>query len=933
MCLLALIGSTIGNAQSPLKASHEITIEGLSMMSNVVIVQLAPGTDVFSPERALPVGVRYAGRLLAPERTVLYSSSFRKSNSSLASLLKAEDALTRVVYVQFDGPVDPRRMAERLQKQAAISFAEPWYVAQTQAAPNDPMFNSQDALAVMGLSQAWDEELGVETKVIAISDNGTYQGHDDLVGNLWTNTSEIAGNGLDDDNNGFIDDHRGYNFTYLEDGTDPGNTTNNRNQGHGTRVAGISSATMNNSIGMAGVGGKCRFFPLKTAMTTGGGIIYGYQSLMYAADMGFSVVNASWGITKPPSVVDQAVIDYCLAKGITITASAGNHGNGLSGDGWNLLNFPSAYDGVLGVGETSTQDQITTSSGLGHNAGVVAPGKNAVSTEASGGYGTNNTGTSFAAPMAAGVAGLVRSKWPMLTPRQVNAHLRQTADNIDSKNPGYEAVLPRRLNAAQALRIEPMSQPSLRIESVTRTHTDGRPAVRYSDGDTLDFTYVLVNDLGSTQSLSISLLASISNGWNATIVSSNVQTSAIGSGQSRSVGVFRVAILRTAPLPLIFSLHCEDDGGYEDELLDYLYPSSRMSTMQNDALAYSVGDDGTFGFSSGLLTRQGIGFNWTRGYWLLSPSGMILSESNSKVVKGFDNLTNRSGFVAEKQFIEPNPESGVMVDENEPIGVRVHQRFTFPNETDAATVMSISLENRSASALTDLAAGYYFDWDVGNAGADNFTRLAPEALPTTFRELGAAQLFARAGVDAVVVCAVVSTEPSFESQAAGMMLWDMVDDQDGLTDSDVLQLLSSGTSIQTAVVGDACGVLGMRFPGELAPGARHSFMIVIGVGATASEASELVRRTILEPNSVIEVGGSTIRLYPNPAASSIVVEHSEFTSKIQIINATGQIVLQTNVAFGMQETVLDVSSLSAGSYTVASSSMSSVSTQRMVVVR
>ena len=320
---------------------------------------------------------------------------------------------------------------------------------------------------------------------------------------------------------------------------------------------------------------------------------------------------------------------------------------------------------------------------------------------------------------------------------------------------------------------------------------------------------------------------------------------------------------------MIFQLICEDDGGYEDRLLDYLPPPSGMTTFENDALVYSAGDDGTFGFSSNLATRQGIGFSWKEGYWLLSPSGFLLSENDEIVVQGYDNLTNRSSFIAEKSLEGAERERGIMIDANDKLGVRVEHRYTFPSRDEPVAVISISIENRSDRTMNDLAAGFYFDWDVGYAGQNNFTRLAPEALPDTFKELGVAQLFDRNNVDAAVVCAAVTNETSFAAQSAGMMLFDIVDDFDGLTEADVILLLNSGTSIQTSQVGDACGVIGMRFPGSLPAGERRDFMVVIGVGDNAFAASELVKKTILEPNSVEETTNGPLGSVPEPCIEQV----------------------------------------------------------------
>ena len=677
---------------------------------------------------------------------------------------------------------------------------------------------------------------------------------------------------------------------------------------------------------------------MKTARIDGGGIIYGYQSLLYSADMGFDVVNTSWGVIKPPSPIDVSVIEYCLAKGLVVVASAGNHGNGQSGAGWGLLNFPSAYDGVIGVGETDSQDKLIQSTGLGLNSTVMAPGNHAMATTIGGSYtGSSTTGTSFASPLAAGVAALIKSKFPSLTARQVAAQLRRTADRIWEQNPLYAAVLPGRVNARRAVTTDPMSQPALRISEVTRLHTDGRSADRFAAGDTLLLDYTLTNDLGATQDLVVTLGIAEDDGWSVTILDSFVESDAIGPGSSAEVGQFRIVVNSTSALPLILSLLCQDEGSYEESLLDYLPTPGGMTTMSNESLVYSVGDDGTFGFSNALATRKGIGFNWLAGYWLLSPSGFLFTEGGDRVLKAYNNVTNRSEFSVEKPFTDPERERGVMSDRNVPsereIGVRIHQRYTFPSPTSLSTVVTVTIENRSDQDIQDVTGGYFLDWDVGHAGQSNFTRLAPEALPTTFREVGVAQLFDRDNVDAAVVCAVVTNETQFEAQSAGMMLSDYVDDGDGITDQDVLTMLGSGTSIQTTNTGDACGVIGMAFPGTLAPGSTRSFMMVIGVGATAEDAATVVRETILEPNSVHETPELFSAVRPNPASSDVVVEHDALVKQISIVDGLGHVLAEYKVDPSSISTRLDVSSLATGAYYVVLKTENSSQASPLMVVR
>ncbi|RPI67437.1 MAG: hypothetical protein EHM43_08155 [Ignavibacteriae bacterium] len=942
LTLLVVAVSVFGLArsQTALSTAPIVTVNGKPMLGGILMIQLRQGADVHHIADLLPAGVELVSQLLTPDRTVLYGGGLRRTSigQQYRDLLSAEDRLTRSVIVRYAGPILPTAMARQVLKDPNVVVAEPYYVAQEQAVPNDPLFAQQNAMVTMKVAAAWVLHPGDPNVVIAISDNGVDQNHEDLAGSLWTNTGEVPNNMVDDDGNGAVDDYQGYNFAWQDDGTQPGNTANNRSGGHGTKVAGIAGATVNNSKGMAGVAGRCKIFPMKTARADGGGIVYGYQSLIYAAQQGFKVVNCSWGVVKAPSPIDQAVIDYCLANGLVVVSSAGNHGNGSSGDGWDELNFPSAYDGVIGVGETMTNDIATQTSGLGKNAAVMAPGRNAWATTSGGGYTNADTeGTSFAAPMASGIAALVRSKYPDLSPRQVGALLRRTADDISAKNSGLGDMVSGRVNAQRALATDPASTAALRIVETVITHTNGTPADRFEYGDTLLLSVSLINDLATTGEMSYTLSISDGNSWSVAFVKDAATSEPIASGSTRLVGPFKIVVNSFTDLPCIFDLRMADDATYDDDALIYMMPSPIMSTMSNASLVYSVGDDGTFGYSSSLTSRQGIGFNWKPSQALISPSGFLLSEGGTRALKAYNNLTNTSDFTAEKRFIVPDRERGVMSDANvsapKKIGVRVAQRFTFPSADAAATVISVNIENTTASDLTDLAAGYFLDWDIGYAGQSNTTRSAPEALPVSFREMGAAQLFAREGVPAVVVCAAVSAELSFEPQSAGMMLGQYIDDGDGITDADVIMFLSSGETIQTTQTGDACGVSGMRFPGVTAPGQVRSFMIVIGVGATEEEATTLVRETIEDPSSVAENAGGLFRIAPNPTSDRVeilgIVEPFVWT----LVDMMGTVVNGGRVDTSSSLSHVDVTLLPTGRYQLVITDGHGVRSTPLVILR
>ena len=915
-CLVATFAATAGTiGEAPI-----IKHDGLSMLGGILVVRLQSGANIHDPQSSLPDGYTIVERFLAPFQTVLYGGNMRaKSTSTVSDLMSAEERLVRTVVVQYGGPIHPYQAVAALLKDPRVEFAEPYYVGEQHALPNDPLVSQQGALNVMQMSQAWDIERGSGEIVIGISDNGVDQLHEDIRNSLAVNPLEVPNNGVDDDGNGYIDDYNGYNFAAASDGTLPGNTYNEGGDGHGTKVAGIACASTNNGMGIAGIGYNCRMFPMKTALANVGGIIYGYQSLIYAGLRGFDVVNCSWGLAKPWSPVDQSVIDYCLANDVVIVASAGNHGDAGSDEAWTLLNFPASYDGVMGVGETTTNDDVTTASGLGRNAMVMAPGNRALTTAVGGGYTSSGvTGTSFAAPMGAGLAGLVRSKFPQLTARQVITHIRLATDDIDGKNPAEANVLPGRLNGLKALSTSPLSRAGFRIAEIVRRSPNGEIVERFGAGDTLDITYTLINDLGPSGDVTFSLDVAMSNGWNVITPTTNITHGVVPTGTKITVGPFRVRLLSVNQKPIQLRVNIFE-GSNEDALLDHMLAPSLMSTMQNERLAYSIGDDGTFGFSNSTAYRQGIGFTWTNKEWLLSPSGLIFSEGNSRALHAFDNNLNTSDFKVDKSFTEPQREKGILTDQgigSREIGVRVGLRCTFPAPDAQATVIEVDIENRSSVNLSDVAAGLFLDWDIGYAGQNNRTRLAPEALPVSFRETGEAQLFERDGIDATVICAALTSEIEFQAQSAGMLLWQIVDDSDGLTDADIVTLLSSGASIQTTETGDVCGVIGMKFPGSLAPGGRRKFMIVITVGATSEEAAALMQQTILEPNSVNEGGPSRLFVSPNPVNDVVVISTPAGAERVRIIDIAGRISMDESLTEGSSTISLPTTHLPAGSYMV-----------------
>jgi subtilisin family serine protease len=253
--------------------------------------------------------------------------------------------------------------------------------------------------------------------VVAVVDTGVDYTHPDLDANIWTNSGEIAGDGIDNDGNGFIDDIRGWDFT---------NRDNNPmdDDGHGTHVAGTIAAERN-GFGVTGVAYDAKIMPVKVLGPDGGSYADVAAGIRYAANNGAQVINLSLGGSFSSSVVSDAVRYAVVEKGAVVVMAAGNQG--LSQPGF-PANLARTYG--IAVGAVDRSDRLASFS---NRAGrtpldyVVAPGVGIRSTTPDNTYSSYN-GTSMAAPHVAGVVALMRSANPTLSPAQIENLLIQTAN-------------------------------------------------------------------------------------------------------------------------------------------------------------------------------------------------------------------------------------------------------------------------------------------------------------------------------------------------------------------------------------------------------------------------------------------------------------------------------------------------------------------------
>ncbi|MEG4495252.1 S8 family serine peptidase [Microcoleus sp. D3_18_C4] len=299
-------------------------------------------------------------------------------------------------------------------------------------ATRDPMVNSLWGLNNTGQTggrvdadidapEAWRIQTGSKAVTVAVIDSGGDYRHQDLAANTWRNTREIAGNGVDDDRNGFVDDVYGYDFIN-RDG-DPMD-----DNGHGTHVAGTIGAVGNNNIGVVGVNHNVSLMHLKFLGSDGfGNTLDAVRAVDYATRMGAKVINASFGGGGYSQAMFDA-ISQANNAGVLFVGAAGNDANNNDSN----PAFPASYNvpNIISVAATDHNDQLAWFSNYGRNSvDLGAPGVNILSTLPGNRYGSFQ-GTSMAAPHVAGAAALLLAQKPNQSPVQLKNILMESADRV-----------------------------------------------------------------------------------------------------------------------------------------------------------------------------------------------------------------------------------------------------------------------------------------------------------------------------------------------------------------------------------------------------------------------------------------------------------------------------------------------------------------------
>jgi len=306
-----------------------------------------------------------------------------------------------------------------LKNNPQVEYAEPDYEIQLEATPNDPYFGRLYGMNKISAPQAWDKFTGSSSVIVGLIDSGIDYNHTDLRGNMWINPGEVAGNGVDDDSNGYIDDVYGWDF--INNDNDPMD-----DNGHGTHCAGTIAGVGNNGIGVAGVAWQGKLAALKIANSKGSlNVSNAIKALNYANTKGFPITSNSWG---GPSY-SQSLKDTINASTSLFIAAAGNNGQ-LDND--IAPTYPASYncDNIISVAATDSNDNLPIFSHYGKTSvDLSSPGADIWSCSPGNSY-KYLSGTSMATPFVAGAAALLKGYKPNLSRDDIKNRILKTIDLI-----------------------------------------------------------------------------------------------------------------------------------------------------------------------------------------------------------------------------------------------------------------------------------------------------------------------------------------------------------------------------------------------------------------------------------------------------------------------------------------------------------------------
>lgn len=476
--------------------------------------------------------------------------------------------------------------------QPRIMTAERDYLVFPTVVPDDSSFGNLWGLNNTGQTggladadidapEAWEITTGTREVLVAVIDTGLDRNHPDLAANAWKNPREVAGNGVDDDGNGFVDDVYGWDFF--------ANDNNPIDEGsHGTHCAGTIGAVGNNRAGIAGVCWQVSLVGIRFLGPSGGTTSDAIECVNYSTSLGVDLTSNSWGGGGSSTLLREAIEDAGVDQ-ILFVAAAGNDGT----DNDSAPHYPSNYpsENIISVASTTASDTRSSFSNYGlTSVDLAAPGSAIYSTVPGPSYGTLS-GTSMATPHVTGALALAKGIAPLIGAQDLKAKLMSTADRL----PAFTGltVSGARLNARSLVESVAGPYPLLTVTRVTELPGGNGDGIQ-NPGESLAIEFSVINR--GTQAAA-DVVATLASGAGSAsryqITQGFVEIGTLQPGEaSPAAGSFRVIAQAATPTPYTEEMVVSLRYGMPQQLQVqrfnlHLYTSSvvsgRVTDLEDDA--------------------------------------------------------------------------------------------------------------------------------------------------------------------------------------------------------------------------------------------------------------------------------------------------------------------------------------------------------------
>lgn len=925
-CLSVIFLSVAGVAQTTYKLAPNITANDYLPNSIIIKVKDAfrpmcteQGVNIPALQKSFStIGMTMVGKKFANEKAP--REKFNKDGIRMADL-------SLIYECKYAGGMPIEKAINALLASNVLAYAEPHFVPVTTYTTNDPQATTtgQYHLNRINAYNGWNTSKGDTTVIIGITDTGVEYSHSDLGGNIKYNYADPI-NSLDDDGDGFVDNFQGWDVGMNDnDATWQGNA-------HGVHVCGIAAAATDNSNGIAGVGFKCKFLPVKIANASGA-LVGAYDGIKYAADHGCKVINCSWGGPGGGSFGQDVCTYATINKDALVVAAAGN-------TGLDELFYPAAYDYVLAVGNTQSNDIINFSSTYGYFLDVSAPGTNINATWTGNSY-TQQTGTSMASPVTAGVVGIVRSFFPSYSALQAGERVKTTTDNIYTLpiNSGRKDKLGTgRVNLGRAL-TDPLS-PSVIYSQLM---FDDKNDDIFNNGDTLRIGGLFTNYLAPTTALTATL-ATLNAGVTALTNTYNIGALAMMGTLSNTSTPFSFKIISTFTpnTPINFTLTVNDGAYTARQYFTVLANVDYINITVNDVLTTATSKGKDFYSADGQL--NGLGFLY-KGANLIYDGGLMIGVDSTMVsdcVRG-TGTSNDAEFKINANISEvkvgakSNFDTYAKYSDSASatiIGLMVEQRtWAWNSNPDKKYVIwEYVIKNNSATTYTNMYAGICADWDIdGTSFANNMS-----AYDATSK-MGYSWCTNPGGLFAGIKLLTSTAPPVFhgiDNVAGGGGGFDITGGFSTLVKYKTLstnRLAAGGT---TATGNDVINVMSAG-PYTVAPGQSVvvAFALIAGDSLSdlkSSAASAQIKYNGLAAGVKENISkANSILVYPNPATDKInVTVNNSYENDVMVYDINGKVVYRNKIT---NSTIIGTEKWSRGVYFVKVSNQETVNTSKVIL--